>query len=89
MVYVWIAVLVVGYTVAAVVTVEVLDFTDHANTLENLDKMILGGAWPIVLLCLPAVLTHLLIKWSIFHRQGVKRRRRLEAEAAASNDPDL
>ena len=89
MIVLGILLLVVGYTVMAVVVVDVLDATDHSNSLENLDKMILGAAWPVVVVCLPALLVHRLLKWVPIHYQGVLRRKRLEAEAAASSDPDL
>ena len=88
MIYLWIALLVVGYTVAAVVTVDVIDATDHANTLENFDRMILGAAWPVVVICLPALLIHRLFKWVEHRHQVARLTRRLVASEKASAEAE-
>jgi hypothetical protein len=73
MIVLWAVLAFIGYTIVGTVTAV---YFDHLwaraippRTLDGWEHLVLGSTWPIFLACLPALLTHRLLKWAIRRRQ--------------------
>jgi hypothetical protein len=90
MIYLWIVLGFIGYTVMGTAVGTAIDYSFPGTAETPRDRFVLGALWPLVLVSLPAVGTRIFLKWAQHRHQLAWLAREAAArEASASSVQDL